>query len=298
MIVKKKTSKAIKRKTTGIAGLIDDVYAHSVIEDYKKWIEYLKSLNEFDAAVREHDLKQTFDTKKNEYDEKIKRLEEEISSLKNQLSVNHEEISFLKDQLRANHEEISSLQDKLSTKQDKVIEFENKISKLTNDITRQEFYPLLKVMEENLFANLPENLHFAYENLNYNYYTHEATAYNDDPQVDIDNQESINIVSSNNQEIDISNQDTILYQTQKQEIFNLIENLEQDLYYEKNCNYYELENKLFKEQEKSTRLHQKWEEVCLERNKERQSAANLRQRIIALENKNRELRSKLLSLGQ
>ncbi|CAG8743150.1 14714_t:CDS:2, partial [Cetraspora pellucida] len=52
-----------------------------------------------------------------------------------------------------------------------------------------------KVMEENPFADLPENLHFAYENLNYNYYTHKATAYNDDPQVDIDNQESIDIVS-------------------------------------------------------------------------------------------------------
>ncbi|CAG8654673.1 1329_t:CDS:2 [Cetraspora pellucida] len=78
-------------------------------------------------------------------------------------------------------------------------------------------------MKEDLFTNLSENLHFAYENLNYNYYTHEAAAHNVDPQVDIDNQESVNIVSSNNQEIDISNQVTILYQTQKQEIFNLLD---------------------------------------------------------------------------
>ncbi|CAG8789627.1 2163_t:CDS:2, partial [Racocetra persica] len=63
-------------------------------------------------------------------------------------------------------------------------------------VIRQEFYPLLKIKEENAFADLPENLHFAFENLNYNYYTNEATVHNDDPQVDIDNQEkSVDIVT-------------------------------------------------------------------------------------------------------
>ncbi|CAG8709185.1 3295_t:CDS:2, partial [Ambispora leptoticha] len=109
-------------------------------------------------------------------------------------------------------------------------------------VIRQEFYPLLKIKEENAFADLPENLHLAFENLNYNYYANEATVHNDDPQVDIDNQEKsvdivtreataynndlqvdVDVVSSNNQEININNQDAILYQTRKQEIFNLLD---------------------------------------------------------------------------
>ncbi|CAG8708475.1 19417_t:CDS:2, partial [Racocetra fulgida] len=97
---------------------------------------------------------------------------------------------------------------------------------LRSKMTIEKFYPLLKIKEENAFADLPENLHLAFENLNYNYYTNEATAHNDDPQVDIDNQEKsvataynndpqvdVDVVSSNNQEMNISNQDAILYQT-------------------------------------------------------------------------------------
>ncbi|CAG8794218.1 22347_t:CDS:1, partial [Gigaspora rosea] len=69
----------LKEKKLGIAGLIDDVnarisfmerqkrrnkseefhgYVNGVIDDYKRWIEYLRCLNEFDAAVKE-DLNDT-----------------------------------------------------------------------------------------------------------------------------------------------------------------------------------------------------------------------------------------------
>ncbi|CAG8837035.1 17406_t:CDS:2, partial [Gigaspora margarita] len=229
-IIKKKTRKAIKRKKDGIPGLIDDVYARisfmqrqkrrntseelhifidNVIGDYEKWIEYLKNLNEFDAAVREDDLKQAFEAEKNEYDEKIKRLEDAITSLKDQLSAN----------------------------QDKIIELETEITKLTDNIE----------------------------------------------QMEIDNEGLNNQVNRMKIEIESKNME--------------IEKLGQDLYYAANRRYNELENKLSKEQEKSNRLNQKWEDVCFERNEERRSAANLRKKIIELENENRELRSKLLLCG-
>ncbi|CAG8717041.1 9921_t:CDS:2, partial [Racocetra fulgida] len=64
-----------------------------------------------------------------------------------------------------------------------------------------------------------------------------------------------------------------------------------------NRRYDELENKLFEDQERTKILNLKLEEVHLERNDERHLATNLRNKIIDLENKNRELRSKLLSCG-
>ncbi|CAG8589638.1 3216_t:CDS:2 [Dentiscutata heterogama] len=71
-ITKKNSKKAIKRKKDSIAGLIDDIYAHSVINDYKRLIEDLR-LNKIDAKSKKQDLKQAFVAKKNEYDKKIKR---------------------------------------------------------------------------------------------------------------------------------------------------------------------------------------------------------------------------------
>ncbi|CAG8673464.1 14878_t:CDS:2 [Gigaspora margarita] len=104
-ITKKKPNKASKRKKDGIPGLIDDVYGRisymrrqkrrnkeelhgyidSVIKDYERFIECLKNLNKFDAAVREQELKQAFDTEKKKYDEKIKELEQENTSLKHKI---------------------------------------------------------------------------------------------------------------------------------------------------------------------------------------------------------------------
>ncbi|CAG8702195.1 23329_t:CDS:2, partial [Racocetra persica] len=63
-------------------------------------------------------------------------------------------------------------------------------------VIRQEFYPLLEVKEKNAFADLPENLYSAIENLDCSHYIHEAIVHNDDPQVD--NQEIlIEIINSN-----------------------------------------------------------------------------------------------------
>ncbi|RIB14062.1 hypothetical protein C2G38_2040482 [Gigaspora rosea] len=177
-------------------------YVNGVIDDYKRWIEYLRCLNEFDAAVKENDLKQAFETKKNEYDEKIKRLDEEILSLTDQLNVNQDQISSLKDKLRANQEEIY---------------------KLTNDA------------------------------------------------------EQMNI-QVNQKEVEIKSKG------------NIIDELEVNLYYEKNRNY-ELETKLHAEQEQSARLYRRWEDVYLEYDEERRSAANLRQRIVELQSENEELKS-------
>ncbi|CAG8623582.1 18053_t:CDS:2, partial [Cetraspora pellucida] len=87
----------------------------------------------------------------------------------------------------------------------------------------QEFYLLLEVKKKNAFADLPENLYSAIENLDCSCNIHETIVYNDDPQVDnqeisikiIDSNENqnINIVNLNkNQDIniDVNNQDIIL----------------------------------------------------------------------------------------
>ncbi|CAG8703486.1 39324_t:CDS:2, partial [Gigaspora margarita] len=87
-----------------------------IINDYKRWIEYLKNLNEFDAAVREQELKQAFDTEKNKCNKKIKELEEENTSLKNQLSAN----------------------------QNKIVKLENEVTRLTDNLIKWNLSTIIK----------------------------------------------------------------------------------------------------------------------------------------------------------
>ncbi|CAG8608717.1 21345_t:CDS:2 [Gigaspora rosea] len=89
-------------------------------------------------------------------------------------------------------------------------------------VTHQEYYPLLEIREENAFADLPEDIYIAIKNLNSYICELITSSPHDDNQVH--EQESVTI-SSNEYSMDIvdNNQDLILFQTRKEEIFNLLD---------------------------------------------------------------------------
>ncbi|CAG8523106.1 11140_t:CDS:2 [Scutellospora calospora] len=101
-------------------------------------------------------------------------------------------------------------------------------------ITRQENYPLLEVKNENAFADLPENLHTIVKNLN-SYELIVRNEYEDNLQANnqeiftnqvYEQQKSITVTVTNLNEKDLNiddNQDLILFQTRKKEIFNLLD---------------------------------------------------------------------------
>ncbi|CAG8744727.1 17598_t:CDS:2, partial [Dentiscutata erythropus] len=97
-------------------------------------------------------------------------------------------------------------------------------------VIRQEHYPLLEIKEENAFADLPEDIRASIKNLNS--YTYELISSGSQVNNQVHEQESVTISSNeylmdvvNEYSMDVVNddQDLILFQTRKKEIFNLLD---------------------------------------------------------------------------